>query len=241
MSTPPPNDNEISLLQRRVETLTRSLATDRRRVERKRKTFVAVGGAVTVLCTIGFWTLTSMAFQLDADALATIGRFKVESQLPEGRERVHDYLVAKAPEITSYAIGALMSCVPSVRPYILSQLEKQLATFTAEYEASLGKLLEDSFAASKAELETRYPALSDAERVDKLVSIAAAKFNANVANLYRALYPGYAEQIKLVENYLLGLRNKPEHQLTPREKAEKEMIQTLLALIVREQQAQDAR
>lgn len=241
MSTPPLNDNQISLLQRRVETLTRSLAADRQRVERKRKVFVVVGGAVTVLCTISFWTLTSMAFQLDADALATIGRFKVESQLPEGRERVHEYLVAKAPEITSYAIGALMSCVPSVRPYILSHLDKQLATFATEYEASLGRLMEDSFAASKAELETRYPGLSDAEKVDKLVSIAAAKFNANVATLYRELYPAYAEQIRLVESYLMGLRNKSEQQLTPRERAEKEMVQTLLALIVREQQAQDAR
>jgi hypothetical protein len=240
MSTPQ-NDAvtpNVAALAARVDALTRSVTAELRRFERKRTTILAVGAALFVLCTVGFWTLTNMAFQLDAEALAHIGRHKVESQLPQGRERMQAYLERNAPEITSYAIAALEGCVPSVRPYVLAELDARFAGLTADYEKRLKDMLEEAFASSKAQLEAARPGLSDREKVESFVAAVGAKFNQNVENLYQAIYPDYAAQITQVENYLHGLKDAPADRLTPRERAEKELIQTLLALIAREQQGE---
>ncbi|HAK96628.1 MAG TPA: hypothetical protein DCM87_16955 [Planctomycetes bacterium] len=225
-------------LEARLQALTQSLTTEYRRTERKRRTFLAVGATLMVMCLVGLWTLTSMAFQLDAEALASIGRYKFERELPAGRAHLRDYLVEKAPELTSYAIGGLMSCVPSVRPYVLRELDAQFALLAKDYETQLTRLLEDSFAYCRAELNSRYPNLSDVERVDILVGMVAEQFSRNVEEFYHAIYPDFAAQIAQVEEYLVGLKTTDAAMLTPREQAEKEMIQTLLTLIAKEQGAQ---
>lgn len=239
MNTPQNNDHTMRPegLEARLQALTQSLTSEFRRIERKRKTFLGVGAALMVMCTVGFWTLTSMAFQLDAEALAHIGRYKFECELPAGRAHLHEYLVAKAPELTSYAIGGLVSCVPKVRPYVLNELDKKFALLSKDYKTQLVQFLEDSFENCKAQLETKYPGMRDVERVEMLVRMVAEQFTRNVEEFYHAIYPDYAAQIAQVEEYLVGLKDKDAALLSPREKAEKEMIQTLLTLIAKEQGA----
>lgn len=239
MSTPTNNDRTMRPegLEARLQALTQFLTSEYRRIERKRKAFLAIGAALLAMCVIGLWTLTSMAFELDAEALAAIGRYKFERELPAGRAHLHEYLVEKAPELTSYAIGGLMSCVPSVRPYVLNELDSHFALLAKEYETNLARFLEDSFATCRTRLDATHPDVSDVERVEMLVTMVADQFASNVQEFYHAVYPEFAAQITQVEEYLVGLKTKDAALLSPREKAEKEMIQTLLTLIAKEQGA----
>ncbi len=236
MSTPMHNDLAMRPegLAARLQALTQSLTSEHRRTEGKRRLFIAVGAALMALCVFGLWRLTSMAFKLDAEALASMGRYKLERELPAGRAHLRDYLVDKAPELTSYAIGGLMSCVPSVRPYVLQELDAQFALLTKDYESELSRLLEDSFACCRAELDAKHPNLGDVERVELLVGMMAERFSRNVEEFYHAIYPDFAAQIGQVERYLVGLKTADAAELTPRERAEKEMIQTLLTLIAKD-------
>lgn len=226
--------NELKQLHERVRQLGVTVATRTRRAEDRRSVYLAVGGLVTVLIAVSFTVLTNMAFRLDAEALTQIGRLHVEQRLPESREALTTYLKEKAPSLTSELLWALVGAIPELRPLVLRELSNELARLTAEFEKEVAEAAEASVRSARERLDARYPDLSEAEKLDRVVESVTQQFNEKVAVLYSELYPDYSREMQRVERYLTGLREKDPATLTDRERTEKEIIETLLRLVALE-------
>lgn len=225
---------ELEVLRSRVQALQRAVSSAIQKSERRRKAYLLVGGLLAFACFTSFSILTSRTFQLDAEAITQIGRQQVEMHLPEGRESMVTYLKEKAPEFTSYLLNAITGSIPHVRPLVLRELDDKIQIITSQFEVEMIAQMEDSIKASREDLESKFPGRTDVEKIEEVVSVTADKFNENTKALLHALYPKFSAEMDYVKSYLVALRDKDPAKLTPREKMEKELIQTLLRLIARE-------
>ncbi len=232
--TPETSRTRIAELRQRVQQLSQSAAADLRKSDHKRNLLFIAGAAMSVVLLTSLSFLTSMAFQLDAQALTEIGRHEVQDQLPESRRALKDYLEAHAPEFTAQFIAAATGMVPQLRPLVLQELEHHLHALTADFEQRLVQLMESSVRTTKSDLDKNFPDLSDAEKFDLLVSTVASKFNENTRALIGELYPQYSREMQRVTDHLTALRTTDATHLSQQERTEREIIETLLRLIARE-------
>jgi hypothetical protein len=237
MSTLPPEGPQAELqnLRQRVHELSQAVSSNVTKLEKKRTSFFVAGAVVAVVMLTSLSFLTSMAFRLDAQALTEIGRHEVQKNLPGSRVAMRNYLVDKAPEITAQSIEAMTGAVPHLRPMVVRELDARLRVMTAEFEEKIVGAMESSVRASKQDLDENFPDMGDSEKFNLLVSAVAKQYNANTQALLRELYPQYSAEMRRVNGYLASLRDKDPSLLTPREKMEREVIETLLRLIAREQ------
>ncbi len=206
-------------------------------LNRRRKLHITVGSVLVAVCIVGLSNLTWKVFQLDAEALAQIGRHRVEAKLPESREAMQDYLKSLAPEVTSNLLAAVIGSIPQFRPLVLNELEDRLSAFSAQFESQLSELAESSVLAARADLNQVHPDATESKQVEVVVSAVAHRFTENIRTLLDALYPEYARELRQVEQYLVHLRDTDPTLLTPKERTEKEVITTFLRLIAREASA----
>jgi hypothetical protein len=233
MSAPTPEnlDEAVRHLRTRVQKIVDAVGSRTRRTDRRRNLHLAAAGIVTALVVVSFTMLTDMAFRLDAQALTQIGRLQVEQKLPESREALTLYLKEKAPSLTSDLLWALVGALPELRPIVLRELDGKLADLASQFEDDLAESAAAAMETAREDLDARYPGLSETERIDRLVADVTEEFNRTMTGLYAELYPQYSREMRRVESYLSGLRDKDPAQLTPRERTEKELIQTLLRLV----------
>lgn len=233
MSAPTPEElgNAVCHLRTRVQRIVDAVGSRTRRADNRRNIHLAAAGLITALVVVSFTMLTNMAFRLDAQALTQIGRLQMEQKLPESREALTRYLKERAPSLTSDLLWALVGALPELRPIVLRELESQLEVLAAEFEDTLAESAAVSVEAARENLEARYPGMSQAEKIDRLVADVTESFNRTMAGLYAELYPQYSREMHRVESYLSSLRDKDPAQLTSRERTEKELIQTLLRLV----------
>ncbi len=224
----------IDEIRSRIQELGEAFACRARRSERKFKLYIALGLALPIALSISLTMLTNMAFKLDAEALTQIGRHEVEKHLPIGRENMVALLKEKAPEITSQLIAGMVDSLPHLRPLVIRELDEKLRLVSTDFEDQLLGIMQTSIQSTKADLDQRFPGMSDAEKIDHLVTDTAAKFNARVEAVLEGLYPKYSAEMRRVEAYLTRLREKDPAQLTVRERSEKEIIETLLRLVALE-------
>jgi hypothetical protein len=118
----------------------------------------------------------------------------------------------------------------------MKEMDHRLLMVSADFEDQLLALMKASIQKARVDLDKKYPGMSDADKIDELVSVTADKFNQNVQEVLEGLYPKYAEEMKRVEAYLTKLRDTESSLLTPRERSQKEIIVTLLRLVSLETQ-----
>ena len=226
---------EISELRERVRNLSRSVSVGIEKAQRKRKIYLSIGVILIGLMVVSFTTLTSMAFRLDAEALAQIGRHEVERNLPASREAMKEYLEARAPELTSHLLGVLVGSMPQIRPLVLREMDDSMRDLTKEFEDKLISLAESAVRSARSDLEANSQGKGDVEKIEFLVSAVTKEFNTNMDLILGELYPKFNREITQVRAYLVGLRDKDPAQLSPRQRTEREIIETLLKLIAHEQ------
>jgi hypothetical protein len=226
---------EIHELRERVHNLSRMVSVGIERAQRKRKIYLSIGVILVGLMVVSFTTLTSMAFRLDAEALAQIGRHEVERNLPASREAMKEYLERRAPELTSHLLGVLVGSMPQIRPLILREMDDSMRDLTKEFEDKLISMAHSGIRSAKSDLDSNTQGMGDVEKIDFLVSAVAKEFTTNMDLLLAELYPKFSREIVQVRAYLVGLRDKDPSQLTPRQRTEREIVETLLKLIAHEQ------
>ncbi len=230
-----PNDrsnHEIEPLQARVHNLRQVLSRQVEKTLKKRKTYLTVGICLVCLSIAALGNLTRLTFALDAQALTEIGRAELERNLPGGRESMKAFLEGEAPHIVSGLIAGFTEAIPSLRPFLLEQLTEKTRTITQSFEEQLAQEMKSFIRSSKEDIDQELPGATDVEKLEKLVAVVAAKFEENVSSSFEGLYPEYAAEMEQIRMFLENLRTKAESQLTPKEKIEKEIIQTLLRLAV---------
>jgi hypothetical protein len=146
-----------------------------------------------------------------------------------------EYLEARAPELTSHLLGALVGSMSQIRPLILREMDESLRQFTKEFEDKLISLADSAIRSAKADLEDNSQGKGDVEKIEFLVSAVSKEFNTNMDLMLGELYPKFSREITQVRAYLVGLRDKDPAQLSPRQRTEREIIETLLKLIAHEQ------
>lgn len=218
----------------RLERISGEIERQVEALSKRHRLHVTVGSVLIGLCVLGLSSLTWRVFQLDAEALAQIGRHRVEATLPQSREAMQDYLKSLAPEITANVLAAVIGSIPQFRPLVLSELEDRLNAFSAQFEAQLAELAESAVLAARADLQQLHPEATESKQVELIVSAVASRFTENIRTLLAELYPEYARELRQVEQYLVHLRDTDPSLLTPRERTEKEVIETFLRLVARE-------
>ena len=229
---PEANANDLS---DRLAKVRNELSRQSQAAHKKRKSFIIFGAIATVLCFLALWNLTAMAFQLDANALTQVGRLEVEKHLPQGRASLAHYLKSESSGVVRQVLESLVGFLPSLRSIVVNDVDKKLTAVTTEGELLLAIQMEQSVGEVKKKLEAEFPGLSDVEKFEKLVSVVADDFTTNVQLILDQLYPKYVAEMERVRSFLDELSKHDDYGLTKKERTQKELIRTLLRLIVREQ------
>ena len=233
---PSSESGKLDKLEARVRDLRQSLARRRDRAMKKRKQYLVAGAVLTLLCFFSLMSLTSMVSKLDAHALTQIGRLEFEKHLPSNRASLASYLSAEAPTVVKHTLRSLLGdLLPELRSVLVRNLDERLTRILRDGEALLNSQMHEAIKVSKINLERHYPDLSDAERLDRIVSLVAKTFSRKIDTLLQALYPQYVVEIELVHDFVNGLGTSDDKLLTSKERTQKELIRTLLRLIAMEQ------
>jgi len=225
---------EVDPIRLRIEDVRREMSRRIERSERRRKAWLVGGATAAMVCAISLSVFTAMSFELDATALSEIGRGQVELSLPLGRERLKSYLESNAPQLVSSVISVLLDALPTLRPLVLRELDRNTRALTADFEEKLLQETGVAVRAARARIDADVPGATDREKLEKLVAWTAQEFNKNVDALLQEMYPQFAAEIERVRGRLVMLRDADASTLSEAEKREKEIIETLLRLIVRE-------
>ncbi|MFQ5503465.1 MAG: hypothetical protein ACE5F1_01555 [Planctomycetota bacterium] len=229
-------DPGIPSLDSRVRDLTDQIGEHTRiRTTRQRRTMV-LGVVLSVACILSLSAVTSLSRKLDADTVAQLGRIELERHLPSGRVRLQSHLEQEAPRLVSGALHSLLDMLPSLRRYLLRDMNRRMDDLNREFELRTVSLMEMEVLKSKAEIDRAFPNLGDRAKLEKLVEAVAKDFNGTFASITRELYPSYQLEMRRITKYLADLKSRSPDSLSREETLKKEIIQTLLHVIERERE-----
>lgn len=231
-------DTRAATLAATVSRLQSQVQKKASSAKRKQQTVFVLGAILAIAVVISMTALTRMTRQLDAGALAQIGRIEVQKRLPEGRAQVQSYLRAEAPHLVGQALRGLVDMIPRLRALVLRDLNSKVDAINEEFERKVIAQMTESIHKSKADIDKAWPKATDEEKLTKLVGAVAADFNTNIEAATNELYPAYQAEMSRVTAYIDRLCSTDASQLTEAEREQKEMIETLLRLIFRERRGQ---
>lgn len=223
---------EVEQIHARVQNLRHLVAHQVKKAKKRRRTYLVAGACLVLVSAAALGNLTRLTFALDAKTLTEIGRAHVESSLPTSREAIKTVLETEAPRLVSGVLASAVGTLPALRPLLVREVSEKTRLSTEIFEQQLLTEMQRAIQSTKADIDQAYPEATDTEKLDRLVSSVAAKFNENVQSSFEALYPEYAAEMERVHTLLETLRTKDEKALTPKERLQKEIIQTVLRMAI---------
>ena len=226
---------DVAGIQSRLSQLRERSAKATGSSDKKRKLFLIVGVTLVLLCAVCLARLCSLARQLDANALAEIGRLQVEKHLPESRGSIEEHLKREAPKLVGELLSTCMDVLPTIRERFVEDLTKRLDTVTEKYEEEFGEQMVDAIRLTKENLDRAVPGASDTEKMERLIDHVCKDFERGFKDGLSSLYPNYVAEVERVNEGLKQLAKTDNAKLTERERTEKEIIETFLRLMLLEQ------
>lgn len=227
-------EKNLGELRGQTQRLCRLVCEQKRQSQKKQKAYVTAGILLILACFVFLTRLTSSVSQLDAETLTQMARLAVERHLPESRENVGTYLKSEAPVVVSGLLRSFIKALPELRRLAVENAETTLVAANAELKTLLLSQMKTALESAKGNIEQAHPELDESERLEKVVAQAADQFTAGIDASMTELYPQYAAEMNRVKVYLEKLQQTDPEKLTQREKNHKEIIETLLRLMVRE-------
>lgn len=197
--------------------------------------YLGVGAVLSLAMIIYCVSLTRMAFKLDAEALAEIGRSQLEQSLPNSRAELGAHLREAAPQLVSQLLDSVIEGTAHVRPLLLDGLEGRLDALTQGLETALDEQLRQSVLQHKANLDLLGSDLTEQEKVEALVKHVCETFETQFAQAVTELHPQFVTEIERVRGRVSRLATTPEGELTAKEKIQRDIIQIMLRLAMLEQ------
>jgi hypothetical protein len=133
----------------------------------------------------------------------------------------------------------MLNQLPTIRNHLVHGFNSKLDGFNADFERKTVALMDVAVREGKAELDKAFPKMSDREKLEKLVEIVARRFNEKIAFATDELYPAYKSEMDKIKSYLELLKTQDPAKLTKEDRIKKEIVETLLHLIARQEQKQD--
>lgn len=226
---------ELSTLCQRVRELTAQINASADKRRRKQRVIAVVGVLLAVTMTFSLSGVTNLTRQLDAEAIAQIGRQEVERRLPAARLDVQNYLEREAPRIVAGTLRTMLDSLPQLRHFVFQGLTVKLDQLNFEFEKNTIAIVANMVHASKQEVDDAFPNLSDRERLVKLVELVTGRFSQNISAATTELYPEYEAEMDRIVSHLDRLQHQDPVELTEEERIHKEIVVTLLQLLERRQ------
>jgi len=223
-------------VEERIDALTERIAERAEHVRRKRQVVIGIGTALVVLMMFSLSGVTRMAKQLDAAAIAQIGRHEVQKKLPSGRQAVQSYLVQEAPRIVQNALLSMIDLIPELRRMVVADIMNRLDTVHSVFEEKLLVQTTSAIHESKTAIDKAWPNLSDREKLEKLVEQVSKDFRESFTQAIEELYPSYSHEMSRITAYLDTLHDTDPAKLTPDQVKHKRIIETMLLLVRRSHQ-----
>lgn len=235
MSTNDQTNERVARLQQRIAEL--AAEGERRAASKQRRKHLTgvLGAGLAVVCILGLGGVTRLSQKLDADAVAEIGRAELVAHLPASRAALEGYLRAEAPRLVSESVHSLLALLPQVRRLVTEGLISDFETMNRQFEDEFAAWVELEVDAARARLEEDFPHMGDREQLEMLVADLSANFSANFAASTDALYPHYRAEMDRIRTELVALQESDPALLSEEERAKKDIIETMLRLILREQ------
>ena len=228
--------DDFPRLRSRIADLGRGMVKRNQQRQRRQRTYALVGGTVIVVCFTFLFSLTSLAAKLDADALTQIARLEVQNQLPEGRARVKGYLEAEAPRLVEQILRSFMEMIPQLRERVVAGITTELEVINKDFEDKLFEQFQKSLSASKSDIDRAFPDATEEEKLRKLFQVVAKDFSRGINAAVNEVYPQYAAEMNRLESYLEDLNSRELGELTDKQRTHREIIQTMLRLMIREKE-----
>lgn len=201
---------------------------------RKRQAGVVLVMVVMALVMMfGLSQVNQLATEMDMTTLARLGGMHAAENLPEGRHAIEQVLAERAPELVEESMAMALNSLPSFRAMLVEQVHSNLGVVHNEFEQRTLRELALGLREAKAAIDRAYPEASDEEKFRLVAKTAVDDFRFDFARSLDELYPSYSMPMTQMSEYLSHLAESEEHELTRAERRKRDIIETVLQLIVR--------
>ena len=205
----------------------------RQKSVRKQKVYQRAGIALTGILVVYLSVLTGKLFQLDAHAITEFGRLEVQKQIPGGAESLRSHLKAQAPFLIARVLQSILESVPTLRESVTKDFLAKNSVIMEQFEEQMTDIAAEAIRAGREKLDSMEGDSSDLEKFDLLTKAVLAEVRKEVSAAFLALQPQYTAELQRVQDYLKELQHKSEEELTERQKVHKELILTVIQLVMR--------
>jgi hypothetical protein len=226
---------DVEFLVKRIQVLKNQIEDKTRAKVRKKRRIIVVGLLLSLVFCFALTRLTLQGRELDADALTQIGRFEIQKRLPDTRQMLQDQLEQQAPYLVSEGFRALLEMVPSLRLYLLKDLNTRIDGLTEKYEQDLTVRLSESIRQGKARIDSKYPDKGDREKLELFLAQVSDDFTESFRYGIDGLYEKYSMETQGITDYIDYLYQRHPEELESQERIKKEIIQTMVQLLRREE------
>lgn len=212
--------------QKTIDDLIEDYSDRTEAVHRKARSRITMTAAlVVVVCCYMGWLYHSIS-KLDAEAVTEIARVEVQSRLPEMGERLEQMAIEAAPAVMDQAEDAILSAPAALRDSVESRLLSGTDAVIDETAHKLDEALTAAIAPNLDAMEQSFG--DDTPTLDDMVASLRESYRTNLQGMTDELYVAYAQEISGVDDFLVRL--KTAEDLSPRERAQKEIIEASVAL-----------
>ena len=234
MSSNESNPETTAYVIQRMEALEATLLERREDYRKRRTVYLGTGLVLFTLAIFSLTSLTRLSSRLDAASVAQLGRLAVEKHLPDSMQNLQRYLKAQSGHVVRNVVESAIDGVPLLRASLVQNLAERLRLVSTELETRLTEQMAASIGASRTAIDLQGADLTETERLEVLLKEVVSKFRTNSRIVFHEIYPQYVSEIGRIEAFLVDLQSKDSADMSTKERAQKEMIETLLRIITRE-------
>ncbi len=192
----------------------------------RRRTWL-LGALIVFCCGYMSWLHHSVS-KLDAQAVTAIARAHVESQLPELSERLTEVAIDAAPDVIDRGEAVIRRAPSALRDTVEERLLRETDAVMEQLAEQLDQDLGDSIDGYLRAVASAGNGTPGSPTPDELMTELRRVYREKAGILLDHLYVAYATEIGAVDEQLERLRTSD--QLSPRERAQREVIEASVAL-----------
>ena len=209
----------------------------REQARRKRLLLTLVlGGLMALVSSIVFYNVSVQSRELTTVNMAEMARTRLEPELPGVRAAMESHLEEQAPDVVRSGMQGLIDTLPSLRGHLSKGFNSRFGGVNEDLETRLAVLVEQTIRQSKADLDRRYPNLSDREKLEKLADESSEHLRTTIREAIDAMQPQYSSEIKRLQNDVEFLYTSDPTTLTREEQIQAELLRTMVQLARRDLQ-----
>ena len=215
-----------------LQEITQRILDNEKSLRKKAKLYVQVGIGFSIFVAVYLTFITAQIRKVDAQAISEFARLEIQNQLPEAASSLQAHLESQAPALVGSTFQTALDALPQLRETFSEQIAAIQKDAVSSFEQTLVEVANEAIRSSKEGLDEIENGQTDAEKLELLMDTVAEQIRKEAADALNALYPTYAGEIAKMKAFLVDLQ-EDDVRLTPKEREQKNVIESLLQLIAR--------